>query len=82
MREDACDKISPPLRRQPYAFNYIKKKGESGPQPTGNMIMLNGTVMRKDGSRIVLKEGDRMDMNGDIKIHTKANPKKTHQAPE
>jgi hypothetical protein len=34
--------------------------------PNGNKVMMDGTVMMKDGSKMTMKEGDHMNMNGDM----------------
>ena len=34
--------------------------------PNGTLVMKDGTCMLKNGSKISLKEGDRMDMNGNM----------------
>jgi hypothetical protein len=39
---------------------------ESMTMPNGNKVMKNGTVIKKDGTKYNLKEGERLDMNGDI----------------
>jgi hypothetical protein len=34
--------------------------------PNGNKVMPNGAVLKKDGAIIVLKEGDKVDMSGNL----------------
>jgi hypothetical protein len=50
------------------------KNGETQPMtadmtmPNGNKVMRNGQVMKKDGTKYILREGEKVDMSGEIII--------------
>jgi imidazolonepropionase-like amidohydrolase len=36
--------------------------------PNGSKVMTNGAVLMKDGKIIVMKEGDKVDMSGNLAL--------------